>query len=115
MRRRAVILVLDGVGIGAASDAAAYGDVGSDTLGNLARSRGALVLPNLAMAGLGNIASLPGVDRTSEPVAAWGLMRPASAGKDSTAGHASPSHDGWWISDTHSSTTSSRIWSERLR
>ena len=40
MRRRAIILVLDGVGIGAAPDAAAYGDAGSDTLGNLARARG---------------------------------------------------------------------------
>ena len=87
MRRRAVILVLDGVGIGAAPDAAAYGDVGSDTLGNLARARGNLRLPNLAMAGLGNIAALPGVAPTSTPDAAWGLMRPASAGKDSTAGH----------------------------
>ena len=42
MRRRAIILVLDGVGIGAAPDAAAYGDVGSDTLGNLARAVGGL-------------------------------------------------------------------------
>ena len=87
MRRRAVILVLDGVGIGAAPDAADYGDVGSDTLGNVARARGKLLLPNLAKAGLGNIATLPGVAPTSEPDGAWGLMRPASAGKDSTAGH----------------------------
>ena len=61
MRRRAVILVLDGVGIGAAPDAAAYGDAGSDTLGNLARALGGLNLPNLAAAGLGNIAPFSGI------------------------------------------------------
>jgi len=87
MRRRAVILVLDGVGVGAASDAAAYGDVGSDTLGNVARARGGLTLPNLAEAGLGNVATVQGVAPAAEPDGAWGLMRPASAGKDSTTGH----------------------------
>ena len=87
MRRRAVILVLDGVGIGAADDAAAYGDVGSDTLGNLARARGGLSLPALQAAGLGNIAALEGIAPSPHPDAGWGLMRPASAGKDSTTGH----------------------------
>jgi phosphopentomutase len=87
VRRRAIILVLDGVGIGAAADAAAYGDVGSDTLGNLARVRGGLHLPALEAAGLGNIATLPGVPAAAEPDAAWGRMHPRSAGKDSTTGH----------------------------
>jgi phosphopentomutase len=82
-----VILVLDGVGVGAAPDAAAYGDVGSDTLGNLARAQGGLTLPNLAEAGLGNVAALPGVAPTTEPEGAWGIMHPKSAGKDSTTGH----------------------------
>ena len=94
MRRRAVILVLDGVGVGAAPDAAAYGDAGSDTLGNLARARGGLSLPNLAAAGLGNIAPIRGVTPTSAPQGAWGRMRPASAGKDSTTGH-------WEIAGIH--------------
>jgi phosphopentomutase len=82
-----VILVLDGVGVGPAPDAAAYGDVGSDTLGNLARAQGGLTLPNLAEAGLGNVAALPGVAPTTEPEGAWGIMHPKSAGKDSTTGH----------------------------
>jgi phosphopentomutase len=94
MRRRAVILVLDGVGIGEAPDAAKYGDVGSDTLGNLARSRDGLSLPNLAAAGLGNIAPLAGVPAASPAAGAWGRMIPASAGKDSTAGH-------WEIAGVH--------------
>ena len=92
--RGAVILVLDGVGIGAAPDADAYGDGGSDTLGNVARALDGLDLPNLAAAGLGNIASLAGVDPTSAPRGAWGLMEPRSAGKDSTTGH-------WEIAGIH--------------
>jgi phosphopentomutase len=87
MNRRAVILVLDGVGIGAAPDAAAYGDVGSDTLGNLSRATGGLALPNLQRAGLGNIAPLNGCPPAESPTAAWGLLEPRSAGKDSTTGH----------------------------
>jgi len=84
---RAAILVLDGVGIGAAPDAASYGDVGSDTLGNLSRAVGGFDLPNLGRAGFGNIAPLVGVARAEQPTAAWGLMEPRSAGKDSTTGH----------------------------
>jgi phosphopentomutase len=89
-----VILVLDGCGIGAAADAAAYGDVGSDTLGNLARARGGLHLPALQAVGLGNVAPLQGVAPAAHPAGAWGLMRPASAGKDSTTGH-------WEIAGLH--------------
>jgi phosphopentomutase len=94
VRRRAIILVLDGVGIGAASDADRYGDVGSDTLGNLSRTRLGLRLPALQAAGLGNIAAIEGVPPAERPQGAWGLMRPASAGKDSTTGH-------WEIAGLH--------------
>lgn len=94
MTRRAAIIVLDGVGIGEAPDAAAYGDVGSNTLGNLSRAVGGMSLPNLERAGLGNIAPLVGVAPTSTPSAAWGLMQPKSAGKDSTTGH-------WEIAGLH--------------
>jgi phosphopentomutase len=92
--RRAVILVLDGVGIGEAPDSARYGDAGSDTLGNVARALGGLALPNLAAAGLGNIADLPGVPALSTARGAWGSLLPASAGKDSTTGH-------WEIAGVH--------------
>jgi phosphopentomutase len=89
-----VILVLDGVGVGAAPDAAEYGDAGSDTLGNLARAVGGLALPNLADAGLGCVSVIPGVPAVAAPAGAWGTMRPASAGKDSTTGH-------WEIAGVH--------------
>ncbi|HVZ48760.1 MAG TPA: phosphopentomutase [Gemmatimonadaceae bacterium] len=85
--RRAAIVVLDGVGIGAAPDAAAYGDVGSNTLGNLARAVGGLDLPNLEAAGLGLIQPLQGMRTVPGPTAAYGLLEPSSAGKDSTTGH----------------------------
>lgn len=94
MTRRAAIIVLDGVGVGAAPDAVQYGDVGSNTLGNLARAVGGMDLPNLAGVGLGNIAPLDGVAPTSAPTGAWGLMVPKSAGKDSTTGH-------WEIAGVH--------------
>src|SRR3954462_3142448 len=92
--KRAAIIVLDGVGIGEAPDAAAYGDVGSDTLGNVSRKLGGLSLPNLEACGLGNIAPLEGVQRPKESKGAWGLMEPKSAGKDSTSGH-------WEIAGVH--------------
>ena len=87
MSRRAVILVLDGVGAGAAPDAADYGDEGSDTLGNVARAVGGLRLPNLERLGLGHVKALDGVTAVADPRGAWGIMVPRSAGKDSTTGH----------------------------
>lgn len=91
---RAAIIVLDGVGCGGAPDANAYGDVGSDTLGNLSRAVGNFALPNLGAYGLGNLAKLNGVPPAEEPLGAWGLMEPRSAGKDSTTGH-------WEIAGVH--------------
>jgi phosphopentomutase len=87
MTRRAALIVLDGLGIGPAHDTAAYGDTGSDTLGNTLRQVGGVELPNLAAFGLGNIAPLPGVPAAAAPRAAYGVAEPVSAGKDSTTGH----------------------------
>jgi len=92
--KRAIIIILDGVGIGEAPDAAHYGDEGSDTLGNVARACGGLELPRLELFGLGNIRPLEGVRPRGDAAGAWGTMRPASAGKDSTAGH-------WEIAGVH--------------
>ena len=82
------------MGIGAAPDAASYGDERSDTLGNLARACGGLALPRLERFGLGNIKPLDGVKRRGDAAGAWGSMTPASAGKDSTTGH-------WEIAGVH--------------
>ena len=85
--RRAIIIVLDGVGAGAAPDAEEYGDTGSDTLGNLAREVGGMILPSLQALGLGNATPIAGVPPVASPQAAYGTMLPRSAGKDSTTGH----------------------------
>lgn len=85
--RKAVVLVLDGVGIGEMPDACDYGDSGSDTLGNTARVLGGLSLPNLKSMGLGNIHPIEGVAPVVSPSASWGKLKEMSKGKDSTAGH----------------------------
>ena len=87
---RAAIIVLDGLGTGPAPDTGAYGDAGSDTLGNVARAVGGLRLPNLERLGLGRCrdgSAIPGFTSEITATAAYGVARPASAGKDSTAGH----------------------------
>jgi len=86
-RPRVFLIILDGVGIGAAPDASLYGDEGSDTLGNLARLQSGLHLPELQKLGLGNISSLAGVPGVTEPKASYGKMTPQSVGKDSISGH----------------------------
>ena len=85
--RRAALIVLDGVGIGAAHDARDYGDESSNTLGNLSRCVPDFRLPELEELGLGRIAELAGVRSDVPATAAYGAMQPASAGKDSTTGH----------------------------
>ena len=67
-------------------DAADYGDVGSDTLGNIARKRG-LKLPNLVRLGLGNIKPLTGIEPARTPAGSFGKCTLASPGKDTTTGH----------------------------
>lgn len=89
-KKRAAIIVLDGLGIGPAPDTAAYGDAGSDTLGNVARAVGGLRLPNLEKLGLGRCrvgSAIPGLAPGVSPSAAHGVAQPASPGKDSTTGH----------------------------
>ena len=87
MSRRAAIIVLDGLGIGPAPDTDAYGDAGSNTLGNVAQAVGGLALPNLQALGLGGCAPLRGVEAAGRPGAAFGVAEPVSAGKDSITGH----------------------------
>lgn len=90
MSAQCVLIILDSVGIGEAPDAEAYGDVGSDTLGNIARAEGGLNLPNLQKLGLGNIRAqdpLKGCPPHPSPRAAFGAMQEQADGKDSATGH----------------------------
>ena len=87
--RRAVIIIADSCGAGAAPDAGEYGDEGTDTLGHVAEAAGGLDLPNLEAAGLGNLhpTGILGVPAVDEPTMAYGRLTEASKGKDSTTGH----------------------------
>ena len=85
--KKAIVLILGGVGIGELPDAAEYGDEGSNTLVNLARSCGGLKLPVLEQLGLGNITAIDGVKQVDKPLACFGKMAEKSPGKDSTSGH----------------------------
>ena len=85
--KRAILIVLDSVGIGEMPDAHLYGDVGSNTLGNIAKAVGGMDIPNLEAAGLGNIAPLEGVEKKEKPLAAYGKSAELSVGKDTVTGH----------------------------
>ncbi|MGF7084073.1 phosphopentomutase [Lachnospiraceae bacterium PF1-4] len=85
--QRAFLIVIDSVGAGAASDAAAYGDEGADTLGHTAQAVGGLHLPNLEKLGLGNIHKLEGVKPVTGPLAQVTKLNEKSVGKDTMTGH----------------------------
>jgi phosphopentomutase len=84
---RACVIVLDAVGAGELPDAGEYGDEGSDTLGNVARTVGGLDLPNLEALGLGNVEDLEGCPPQPGAPAVAGRLVPRSQGKDTTTGH----------------------------
>lgn len=85
MYKRIIILVMDSVGIGHASDAAKFNDEGANTLGHIESTAGLIHCPTLRSLGLANIADIK-TDET--PVmGAYGKMEEVSTGKDTTSGH----------------------------
>ena len=87
MGRRAVVIVLDGLGAGDAPDAADFGDEGANTISNTAKATGGIEAPNLQALGLGNIEEIEGITPSSSPAASHGLMVELSAAKATLAGH----------------------------
>jgi len=85
--RKAIIIILDGVGLVEAPDAALYGDCGSATLPNTATAVGGFDLPNIENFGLGLLADIQGVNPVDNPAGAVTRLIPRSPGKDSTSGH----------------------------
>ncbi len=86
--KRAAIIVIDSMGIGAIEDACEYGDdLSCNTLCNLAKKEGGLNVPNFEKLGLGNIKDIQGVKKTDTPTAKYGIMKMKSKGKDTTTGH----------------------------
>lgn len=87
MAKRAVVIVLDSMGVGECPDSCLYGDQGSNTLANTALAVGGLNMPHLQKLGLGNIVDIKGVPPARNPRAAYGKMQEKSPGKDTTTGH----------------------------
>ncbi|WP_376699091.1 phosphopentomutase [Listeria grandensis] len=85
--KRIHVVVMDSVGIGEAPDAAQFDDFDVDTLGHIAREKGGLKMPNMAMLGLSNIREIEGVPVADKPQAYFTKMQETSAGKDTMTGH----------------------------
>ena len=83
---RVILIVFDSVGCGELPDARDYGDVGSDTLGNISR-RIPLAVPNLRRLGLARVSTVSRLADEPDPVGAFGRMAESSPGKDSVTGH----------------------------
>ena len=85
--RRVVVLVIDGLGVGASPDAAKFGDEGTDTFGHACEAVGGAKVPTLQALGLGNLHPAKGVAPAERPRAAYGRMREVSPAKDTVNGH----------------------------
>lgn len=88
--KRAIIIVLDSVGIGELPDANLYGDEGSNTLGNIAKAlkdESWFKLPHMNQLGLGHIDGLEGLEKPEKFSGAVARMAERSKGKDTTTGH----------------------------
>ncbi|MBS1982956.1 MAG: phosphopentomutase [Bdellovibrionales bacterium] len=88
---RVILVVLDSVGVGAAADAARFGDASAHTLKHVAewcqQNKKPFALPNLERWGLGSIAAVPGIKKMAQPRAATATLQELSPGKDTTTGH----------------------------
>lgn len=86
--KRAIVIVIDSMGIGAMEDCIDYGDsFECNTLCNVAKSVNGLKTPNFYKLGLGNLANIKGIDKNPNAIAQYGIMNETSKGKDTTTGH----------------------------
>ena len=86
MTGRVFVIVLDSFGIGAAPDAADFGDAGANTIKGVAGT-GILSLPNMISLGLGNIDGVDAIGKVENPKATYARLEERSKGKDTTTGH----------------------------
>ncbi len=87
MINRVIWIILDSVGIGELPDAEKYGDVGTNTLGNIAKKQGSIYVPNLTALGLGNIDGAVNLEKVERPQGCYAKSAEISCGKDTTTGH----------------------------
>ena len=85
--KRIFTVVLDSVGIGAARDAAAFGDAGADTLGHISLNVPGMKIPLLQSLGMANVHRLPHVRAAENTLGYYARLREASNGKDTMTGH----------------------------
>ncbi|WP_334300234.1 phosphopentomutase [Vallitalea pronyensis] len=83
---RVIWIILDSVGMGELPDAAKFGDVGSHTIGNIAKEYG-LDIPNMRKLGLANIEGMINLEQVKQPKGVYGRVAELSNGKDTTIGH----------------------------
>lgn len=87
-KRRAIILIVDGCGIGAAPDAKEFGDLETcNSLANTAKATGGLHLPNMQRLGLGNVTPIDGIAPDDNAQGFFGKLEEQSNAKDTQAGH----------------------------
>lgn len=85
--KRAILVILDSLGVGELPDAKEYGDVGSHTLDNIYKVCGKLNINNLEDLGIGNIEGVNGPNKSNEPKGSYGRAMELSKGKDTVTGH----------------------------
>ena len=86
--KRAIIMVIDSMGIGAMEDCREFNDVPEcNTLKNVCEFNNGLKVPNMEKMGLGNIQNFKGIEKEPNPIAQYGTMVEKSKGKDTTTGH----------------------------
>ena len=86
--KRAIIMVIDSMGIGAMPDCEDFGDIKEcNTLKNVCTFNHGLDVPSLELLGLGNIQDFEGINKTATPIGQYGTLREKSKGKDTTTGH----------------------------
>lgn len=85
--KRIFTIVLDSLGIGAMKDSEKFGDIGVDTLGNIAKSVSSLNIPNLQKLGLANLHPIKNVNTVEKPLGYFAVLNETSVGKDTMTGH----------------------------
>ena len=85
---RAIIMVIDSMGIGAMPDCRDFGDIPEcNTLKHVCEFNNGLSVPNLEKMGLGNIQDFMGIKKEENPIATYATLVEKSKGKDTTTGH----------------------------
>ena len=85
--KRAILIVLDSVGVGELKDAKSYGDEGSHTLDNVYKTCNGLKINELEKLGIGNIEGVKAPKKCDNAIGAFGRCEEASKGKDTVTGH----------------------------